>query len=163
MPRFPVRCLFLMTVVYFLIAREQPIRAQEKTEPQKTCSLTVLHDNTALPELVLVELHQDGKVIRTRELKIREFGVTATDERVTWTKLPPGRYELHFEGKGYEKFIKRITLVEDDETPKYRAELDKKAVVIGDGVSLAEMQKQLEALKKKVAELEAEVEKLKKK
>src|SRR5262245_61904349 len=133
------------------------VRADDKA--QKSCSLTVVHDNNGLPELVLVELYQDGKVIRTRELKYNSTPFNNTDDRVTWGKLAPGRYELHFEGKGYEKFIKRITLVEDDDTPpKMRVDLDKKATVLGDGVSLAEMQKQLDAMKKKVADLESEVE-----
>jgi hypothetical protein len=134
------------------------VRAQEKQDD--ILEVTVVHEDRSLPPIVTVELYQDGKLLRSRELNFS----STTEDKVVWRKLKPGRYEVHFEGRGYKTLVKRFTLVEGDTGYKIRVELDKdQAVVIGSGVSLAEMQKELEATKKKVAALEAEVEKLKKK
>jgi hypothetical protein len=135
------------------------VRAQDKQEG--TIPLTVSHENGSLPQIVTVELYQDGKLLRTRELDRQD----TIDWKITWMNMKPGRYEVHFEGRGYKPLIKRFTLAEGDKDYKVRVELDKDAtVVVGSGgVSFQEMEKQLETLKKKVETLEAEVEKLKKK
>jgi hypothetical protein len=162
MSRHVLRRLFL--VVTFVVAAgwlsghgPLAVRAQDKQEG--TIPLTVSHENGSLPQIVSVELYQDGKLLRTRELNFND------DNRIAWNKLMPGRYEVHFEARGYKKLVKRFTLAEGDKDYKVRVELDKdNSVVVGSGsVSLQEMEKQLETLKKKVETLEAEVEKLKKK
>jgi hypothetical protein len=162
MSRLNVRCLFLWVGLFaagWLIGpTPTSARADEKSKPS---SITVIHGDKDLPDLVMVTLYHEGKPVRSRELKYAS-GFSDAD-RVTWTKLAPGRYEVHFEAKGYEKFIKRFILGEEDANV-VRVQLDKKETVVGSaGLSLQEMEKQIEALKKKVAELEAEVDKLKKK
>jgi hypothetical protein len=121
----------------------------------KTTRLTVVHDNNHLPSPILVSLCQDGKIIRSRELKY------FFDDTVTWEKLRPGPYEVHFEANGYEKCVKRIQLTEDDAAAfKVYAQIDKKAVIVGGGVSVQEVLDRLTQLKKENAELRARVEAL---
>ena len=139
-------------------------RAGEKSP--NTASLKVIYDKS-YSDYVLVELHQDGKLLRTRELK-NGFRVGLLESpkatSVTFDKLAAGRYEVHFEGAGYKKCMKRIGIGQDDKDATVYVELDKNEVrVIGGGPSLQELEKRIVDLEKANAELKTEIEKLKKK
>jgi hypothetical protein len=142
-------------IALLILLPGQAPAADEK--PAKTTSLTVVHDNNSLPELVLVTLYQDGKPIRSRELK--HFWA----DTVRWDKLSPGMYEAHMEARGFEKYVKRVFLTEEDGGSKVYVELEKKGGAVGGGPSIKEITDQLKALQDKVKALEAEVERLKKK
>jgi hypothetical protein len=136
------------------LPRPTESRAADPDKAKKTCTLTVVHENNSLPSLVMVTLYQEGKIIRSRELKY------FFDDKVTWDKLPEGTYEAHFEAPGYEKLVKRVFLAEGDDGVKVYVQLDKQPVVLGAGTSVQEILKQLEQLKKANAELQAKVEAL---
>jgi hypothetical protein len=150
-------CCSLFAVTLAAVSPAPGLRAQEK-EP-KTSALTVIYANRYSP-YVTVELYRDGKLLRSSELA----DYSSSNDKVTFENLAAGRYEVHFEGAGYKKFIKRVALAADDKTAKVHVELDKAAErVVGGGPSLAELEKRIAELEKANAELKAEVERLKKK
>ena len=118
----------------------------------KSISLTI---NSNVGNTVTVELYQEGKMIRMRE--IGNFG------SFIWPKLKPGRYEVHFLTASNKPFIKRLLISEDDPSQVLAVELSPAGGVVGGGVSLQELAEAIEKLKKENAELRAEIEKLKKK
>ena len=131
-------------------------RADEKSP--NTASLKVIYAKS-YSDYVLVELYQDGKLLRTRELQNG-----SSPASVTFDKLAAGRYEVHFEGAGYKKCLKRIALGQDDKDATVYVELDKKEErVVGSGPSLQELEKRIAELEKANGELKTEIDKLKKK
>src|SRR5262245_22876924 len=126
--------------------------AQQPKPEEKTVNLKV--DN-GYGATVMVELYQDGKLIRMREIP--------GPGNYQWMKLKPGRYEVHFMDKNHKPFIKRLLLSEDDTDQAVEVELTLNGGVVGGGVSLQELAEQIDKLKKENAELRAEIEKLKKK
>jgi len=141
--------------------KAQSAGQQPAQEPANKGSFTVVNSlggNNSDPPVVLVELYQEGKIIRSRELK---SGGEIVPQKVTWGNLAPGRYEVHFQAPGYEKFIKRLLISKEDADIPVAVEVSKKAVVVGgDGPSLQEMADELGRLKKENADLQARVESL---
>jgi hypothetical protein len=135
-----------------------------KEKPKPTQVLTVSHGE-AQPRIIVVSLYSEGKLLRSGEIdsKVGTFAL--------WRGLPIGKYEVHFEAKGYKKGIKHILLSEQDAQSSVSAELDQKVeIVLGGGPSIQELQEELNQLKKsnadlntKLQKLQAEVDQLKKK
>ncbi len=159
MSRIVVRSLILtiaLVVASAWLTGSTPgtLRADEKAPPN-TSALKVVYAKS-YSDYVLVELHQNGKLLRTRELPNGTTTATAT-----FDKLAAGRYEVHFEGAGYKKFIKRVSIGQDDKDATVYVELDKTERIVGGGPSLQELEKRIAELEKANAELKAEIEKLK--
>jgi hypothetical protein len=134
------------------------LRADEKAPGTATLQVQMTRRYS---DYVLVELHQDGKLLRTRELEYREAIFAPS---IDFAKLAPGLYEVHFTGAGYKKCIKRIAIGKEDKEVMVYVELDQKEErVVGGGPSLQELEKRIAELEKANADLKAEIEKLKKK
>jgi hypothetical protein len=131
-------------------------QAQQPKPEDKTVDLKVTNP---IDRIVMIELYQDGKLIRTREIAAAFVSHGTT----TFNKLKPGRYEVHFLAPSYKPFVKRMLLSEEDTEQTITVQLNVDGGVIGGGVSLQELAEQIAQLKKENAELRAEIEKLKKK
>jgi hypothetical protein len=147
-----------LVVAFALLLSAAPAR-QPADKPKAALSLQVYHPGGSIPRLVRASLFQDGKLIRSRELDWQ----SSKDDKVTWVKLLPGAYEVHFEAPGYPRSVKRLVLTEDDQTLKLSAQLDKQPLVTGAGPSLQELAEEVQRLKAEVRSLRAAVEQLKKK
>jgi hypothetical protein len=159
MSRKLVVTLLAGLVVAFALLLSAAPAEQPADKPKAVISLQVYHPGGSIPGLVQASLFQDGKLIRSREL---DWG-SNTYDKVTWEKLSPGIYEVHFEAPGYPRSVKRLVLTEDDLALKVSAQLDKQPLVTGAGPSLQELAEEVQRLKAQVRSLRAEVEQLKKK
>jgi hypothetical protein len=155
-----------IAIGFAILGMLQPFNAASAQEGKGTAGILVSYETTytVTVPIVMVELYQDGKLIRTKELD--NLGKRGPIE-VTWTKLPVGRYEVHFSADGRGTLIKRVILTEEDATTPNRIQVDvspdKKDVLVGSGASLQAMQDEVKQLKLKIDQLEQEIEKLKKK
>jgi hypothetical protein len=161
MSRLVVQCLLsaaaLVAAVGWLSHDTRGTARADENSPT-SAALKVIYAKS-YSDYVLVELHQDGKLLRTRELQNG-----SSPASVTFDKLAAGRYEVHFEGAGYKKCIKRITIGQDDRDATVYVELDRKEErVVGSGPSLQDLENRIAELEKANAELKTEIEKLKKK
>jgi len=143
----------LLSVVFLLVGS----RAMGQELPKADGKTSDLKIANGYNVNVMIELYQDGKLIRTREFAPQFVSPTET----TFTKLKPGKYEVHFLAQSYKTFVKRVLLAEEDPMQTITVELNTNGGVIGGGVSLQELIEQVAQLKKENAEIRAEIEKLK--
>jgi hypothetical protein len=159
MSRKLVVTLLAGLVVTFAVPLSAAPAEQPADKPKAAVSLQVYHPGDPNPRLVQASLFQDGKLIRSRELD----WASGTYDKLTWERLSPGAYEVHFEAPGYARAVKRLVLTEDDQTLRASAQLDKQPLVTGAGPSLQELAEEVQRLKAEVRSLRAAVEQLKKK
>src|SRR5262245_20706213 len=136
------------------VSAAPPLHAQQPKPDDKTVSLKIYNRSSVTS---MVELYQDGKLLRSREIDSSASHI--------WPNLKPGRYEVHFLNRDNKPLIKRVLLSEDDVEQSLNVELatGNQTRVIGGGVSLHELAEAIEKVKKENAEIRAEIEKLKKK
>ena len=134
-----------------------PSLTQAQQPPKSDGKTVELKISNALALTVMVELYNDGKLVRTREIAVPFNNSTL----VTIPKLKPGNYEVHFLASGYKPLVKRVLLAEDDTEQTISTELNSAGGVLGGGPSLHELAEQIEKLKKENAEIRAEIDRLK--
>ncbi|HEV3143437.1 MAG TPA: hypothetical protein VGZ47_06065 [Gemmataceae bacterium] len=145
-------CRLLFPAVLLVLAFLAPTLS-EAQEPLKTIELKITNNNTIT---VMIELYQDGKLIRTREIP----GAIVAASTATFSKLKAAKYEVHFLATGYKPFVKRVLLSEDDMEQTVSVELAVNGGVTGGGVSLQELAEQIAQLKKENVEIRKEIENL---
>src|SRR5687768_2211429 len=91
-------CGAMLAIAVFLMAIPGRSAAQDaKKDTGKKHTLTANFGTGASPPVVLVQLYQDGKLMREREVGANSATLPIA---ATFTKLAAGRYEVHFEGRG---------------------------------------------------------------
>ena len=134
-----------------------------KTELLKNRSLKVKFiPGKSYPDVVLVQLYQDGKLLREREASYSN--ASPLPQTIEWLKLAPGRYEVHFEGKGYARAVKKVFISSDDvEETMIVIEMDSKKSLEsgGDGPTLHGLTEEIKQLKEEIKQLKEEVKRLK--
>jgi|SRR5947209_9694498 len=157
--RFPLRATFAVLLV--TAAACGAAGQDAKKEPAKTRVLNAKFNSNALtnyPEVVLVQLYQEGKLLREKE--VSSWPNSALPKSVVWAQLPPGRYEVHFEARGFARAVKKVFLSEEDEAEStILIEIDQKADLTsgGDGPTLHGLAEEIKKLKEEVARLKAQL------
>src|SRR5262245_35673012 len=114
-----MRCAFVfaMLPVVFLLAGSRAMGQKLPKADGKTIDLKI---TIGYNVNVMIELNQEGKLFRTREIAPQFVSPTET----TFAKVKPGKYEVYFLAQSCKTFVKRVLLAEEDPIQTINVELN---------------------------------------